>query len=35
MYLADYHVHTACSPDGHLSMTRMEAEDVRSGLNEI
>ena len=35
MYLADYHVHTACSPDGHLSMTRMAEEGVRRGLNEI
>ena len=35
MYLADYHVHTSCSPDGHLSMTQMAEEGVRRKLNEL
>ena len=26
MYLADYHVHSSCSPDGHLTMAEMARE---------
>lgn len=35
MYLADYHVHSSCSPDGHYTMARMAEAAVRRGLNEI
>ncbi len=35
MYLADYHVHSSCSPDGHVTMADMAAEGIRRGLNEI
>ena len=35
MYLADYHVHSSCSPDGHLTMADMAAEGIRRGLDEI
>ena len=35
MYLADYHVHSSCSPDGHLTMSQMAEEGIRRGLDEI
>ncbi len=35
MYLADYHVHSSCSPDGHVTMADMAAEGIRRGLDEI
>ena len=35
MYLADYHLHSTCSPDGHYTMTRMAEAAVERGLNEI
>lgn len=35
MYLADYHTHTRCSPDGRYSMTEMAAAAAAAGLDEI
>ena len=35
MHLADYHVHSTCSPDGHLTMAEMARQGVERGLNEI
>ena len=35
MYLADYHVHSSCSPDGHLTMAEMARQGVERGLDEI
>ncbi len=35
MYLADYHMHSACSTDGHYSMSRMAEAAVARGLDEI
>lgn len=35
MYLADYHVHSSCSPDGHVSMAEMARRGIELGLDEI
>lgn len=35
MFLADYHVHSDCSPDGHFTMSRMAEAAVERGLSEI
>lgn len=35
MYLADYHVHSSCSPDGRLTMADMARAAVERGLDEI
>ena len=35
MYLADYHVHSSCSPDGRLSMAEMARAAMAQGLDEI
>ena len=35
MYLADYHVHSSCSPDGHLTMVEMAREGIARGLDEL
>lgn len=35
MYIADYHTHSHCSPDGMASMTDMAAAAVKKGLSEI
>lgn len=35
MYLADYHVHSSCSPDGHCTMSQMAEAAVAHGLQEI
>ena len=35
MYLADYHVHSSCSPDGHLTMADMARQGIARGLDEI
>jgi histidinol-phosphatase (PHP family) len=35
MYLADYHVHSTCSPDGHQTMARAAEAAVRQGLREL
>jgi len=35
MYLADYHVHSTCSPDGHCTMARMAEAAVANGLQEL
>ena len=35
MYLADYHVHSSCSPDGHLTMAEMAKEGITRGLDEL
>ena len=35
MYLADYHVHSTGSPDGHLTMVEMARQGVERGLDEI
>ena len=35
MYLADYHVHSSCSPDGHLTVSEIAEEAIRRGLDEI
>ena len=35
MYLADYHVHSACSPDGHQTMAQAAQAAVRQGLREL
>lgn len=35
MYLADYHVHSSCSPDGHLTMAEMAREGIARGLDEL
>ena len=35
MYLADYHLHSTCSPDGNLTMAQVAEEAVRQGLDEI
>lgn len=35
MYLADYHVHSACSPDCSFSMEEMAAAAVEHGVDEI
>lgn len=35
MYLADYHVHSACSPDGRCTMAQMAEAAVAHGLREI
>ena len=35
MYLADYHVHSSCSPDGHVTMADMVRTGIGRGLSEI
>ncbi|MBQ2061176.1 MAG: histidinol-phosphatase HisJ family protein [Oscillospiraceae bacterium] len=35
MYLADYHVHSACSTDGHYPMFRMAEAAAAHGLDEL
>ena len=35
MYLADYHVHSTCSPDGRQTMAQAAEAAVRQGLNEL
>lgn len=35
MYLADYHIHSTCSPDGRLSMADMARAAIERGLDEI
>lgn len=34
-YFADYHTHSACSPDAHTPMGDMAAAAVAAGLNEL
>lgn len=35
MYLADYHVHSTCSPDGHQTMAQAAEAAVQQGLREL
>ena len=35
MYLADYHIHSTCSPDGRLTMAEIAEVAVERGLREI
>ena len=35
MYLADYHVHSTCSPDGKMTMAQAAEAALRAGLDEI
>ena len=35
MYLADYHTHSATSPDGQLTVSELAEAAVRVGLDEI
>ena len=35
MYLADYHTHSATSPDGRLTVSQLAEAAVRAGLDEI
>lgn len=35
MYLADYHIHSTCSPDGKLSMAEIAGIAIQRGLQEI
>lgn len=35
MYLADYHIHSLCSPDGQDSMPLLAGASAAAGLNEI
>lgn len=35
MYLADYHVHSTCSPDGRQTMAQAAEAAVRQGLREL
>ena len=35
MYLADYHTHSATSPDGQLTVSELAEAAVRAGLGEI
>lgn len=35
MYLADYHVHSTCSPDGHQTMAQAAQAAVAAGLQEL
>jgi histidinol-phosphatase (PHP family) len=35
MYLADYHMHSTCSPDGNLTMAELAKSALEKGLNEI
>lgn len=35
MYLADYHTHSTCSPDGRNTMTEMAQAAVAAGLDEL
>lgn len=35
MYLADYHVHSSCSPDGHVTMAELAREAIDRGLDEL
>ena len=35
MYLADYHTHSDCSPDGRETIARMAEAAVARGLDEI
>lgn len=35
MYIADYHVHSSCSPDGKATMSEMAEAAVSAGLDEL
>ena len=35
MYLADYHTHSSCSPDGQITMAEMAKAAIDKGLQEI
>ena len=35
MYLADYHTHSDCSPDGSETIARMAEAALAHGLDEI
>jgi len=35
LYLADYHLHSSCSPDGHLPMEEIARLAVERGMDEI
>ena len=35
MYIADYHMHSTCSPDGQMTMTQAAEAAIRAGLDEI
>ncbi len=35
MYLADYHLHTTCSPDGKLTVSQIAETALERGLDEI
>ena len=35
MYLADYHIHSTCSPDGNLTMAQLAQSAIEKGLQEI
>ena len=35
MYLADYHTHSDCSPDGRETIARMAEAAVARGLDEF
>ncbi len=35
MYLADYHTHSSCSPDGSFTMAQLAEQAVKVGLDEL
>ena len=35
MFLADYHVHSSCSPDGHVTMADMAKSELAKGITEV
>lgn len=35
MYLADYHTHSAASPDGHMTVSELAQSAIDHGLNEV
>lgn len=35
MYIADYHIHSTCSPDGKMTMSQAAEAALRAGLDEI
>lgn len=35
MYIADYHMHSTCSPDGKMTMAQAAEAALRAGLDEI
>lgn len=35
MFLADYHTHSICSPDGHASLSEMARSGLDTGLSEL